>query len=145
MARLILASALVAISAACSAAYPSCGSHPFFSMRKDDGTTIGLVASEEDVAKGPAWTPGHSEPPLSPGKAIQLATAWAQSNWKRFDSFRVHTITLQGFGCDTQHEKWLYVVDMAPVVDGNAMFGGAYFVGVLMDGSILPAKPVKDF
>jgi hypothetical protein len=126
-----------------SAVYGECGDHAFYSTRKDDGTGIGLVATDKDLTHDPVWAPGHAEPPIGPGRAYDLAVAWAGSNWKRFDSFGLESINLQTVGCDPSNRKWVYVVSLAPVIDGNRLFGGNYMVGVLMDGTVIAPTALK--
>lgn len=38
--------------------------------------------------------------------------------------------------------KWLHIVSLAPVIDGNRLYGGGYFVGVLMDGTVIPPTKI---
>ncbi len=119
----------------------TCPDHSFYSVEKDDGTRVGLVSTAKDMARDPAWTPGLSEPPLAPGRAYALALSWARSNWKHFDAFGLETIALEAFGCD--YQKWIYVVSLAPLVDGDRLHGAGYFLGVLMDGTIVAPTPLK--
>jgi hypothetical protein len=145
MRRLFVIALALMFTASCEAD-GQCGAHPFFTTQKEDGTRVGLIATDADLARDPAWTPGSGEPPISPGRAYDLAVAWARANWKRYDSFGLETINLQTVGCDSSHKKWLYVVSLAPVMDGNRLFGGSYDLGVLMDGSIIaPTVVKKDF
>ena len=95
------------------------------------------------MAREPAWTPGRGEPPISPGRAYDLAQVWARANWKRYDSFGLESINLRAVGCDSSNRKWLYEVSLAPFIEGNRLFGGGYTLGVLMDGSIIAPAPVK--
>ena len=142
MMRLVVITTVLMFTASCDA-HGECGTHPFYSTKKEDGTTIGLIATDADLARDPAWTPGHGEPPISPGRAYDLALAWAKANWKRYDSFGLERIELQTAGCDSSHKKWLYGVSLEPVIDGNRLFGGNYVLAVLMDGSIIAPTPVK--
>ena len=145
MARLLVITAAVMITAS-DAAFGACGDHAFYSTQKEDGTAIGLVATDKDVARDPSWAPGHTEPPIAAGRAYDLAVAWASANWKRFDSFQLESINLQTVGCDSSGKKWVYVVSLAPVIDGNRLYGGNYVLGVLMDGTLItPTTLKKDF
>jgi hypothetical protein len=140
----VIAAALL-VAGSCDA-YGECASHAFYSTQREDGTRIGLTATDAELARDPAWTPGHGEPPISTGRAYDLALAWARANWKRYDSFGLESIDLQSVGCYSTGDKWLYVVHLAPVIDGNRLFGGAYVLAVLMDGSIIaPTTMKKDF
>ena len=141
MTRLLVVTAALMFTASCNA-HDECGAKTLF-VHEGDGTTIGLVASDADLARDPVWAPGHGEPPISPGRAYDLALAWARANWKRYDSFGLEEIILQTAGCDSSRSKWVYVVELTPVIDGNRLFGGSWFLGVLMDGSIIAPKPVK--
>ena len=142
MTRLFVIATALMFTASCDA-YADCGAHPFSTWQKEDGTQIGLVATDADLARDPAWTPGRGEPPISPGRAYEFAQTWARANWKRYDSFALESVELRALGCDLSKRKWVYVVSLAPVIDGNRLFGGDYSLGVLMDGSIIAPRPVK--
>jgi hypothetical protein len=143
MTRLFVIATALMFTAGCNA-YAQCSAHPFYATQKEDGTRIGLVATDADLARDTAWTPGHGEPPISAGQAYDLARAWARVNWKRYDSFGLESISLQTLGCDSSNKKWVYVVSLAPIIDGNRLFGSTYVVGVLMDGSIIAPRNVKN-
>jgi hypothetical protein len=65
---------------ASEAAFGGCGDHAFYSAHKDEGTRVGLIATNADLARDPAWKPGSGEPPLSPARAYDLALAWARAS-----------------------------------------------------------------
>jgi hypothetical protein len=137
----VIAAALM-FTASCGA-YGRCAPDVFYTSQKEDGTTVGLVATDADMARDPAWTPGHGEPPMSPARAYDLALAWARANWKHYDSFGLRDIDLTSVGCDSSPTKWLYVVSLVPVINGNRLYRGLWFIGVFMDGSIIVQTPVK--
>lgn len=140
---------IVILSGAVStAAYagPDCGDHPVMTTTKDDGTTIGIVISDEQRKKSPAWEIESGEPPLSISKAVAAATDWGKKTYTRFDDVRIHSISLSSIGCHSVKDKWYYLVSLSPIIDGNAVYGSGYFAAVLMDGTVIGPVPVeRDF
>ena len=124
-------------------AHAGCGDRPVMTTQKEDGTTIGVVITEEQQNKAPKWKPGSGEPPLSLSKAIDAALAWGKKNYKRYDDVQVQSISLSAIGCSTAKDKWYYLVHFSPIIDGNALYGSGYFAGVLMDGTVIGPTPVK--
>ena len=108
-------------------------SHP---SNGDLKTNVWMV-SLDTLKKAPQWKMGEGEPPLSLGKAIELARNWIISR-----------------GCDTN--SWVREVTVRPVypMNGeyqhichyNILFGGVGIYGhyrrciMLMDGTILEPK-----
>ena len=135
----------VLLGAASAAAYagPDCGNHPVMTMTKDDGTTIGIVISDERRKKFPAWKIGSGEPPLSISKAVAAATDWGKKTYTRIDDVRIHSISLSSISCLSVKDKWYYLVSFSPIIDGNAVYGSGYFAAVLMDGTVVGPVPVK--
>jgi len=147
MARLVVIGFALAL-ALTSKAEASCNADAFFKVGKHNGTALGLVVSDKDLAKAPPWTPGHGEPPLPAGRALEAASRWASANWKGFDSLHVESISLRPVGCVTTNDRWAYVIfffmpSPAKLTAGTVVYDDTYFVGVLMDGSVVAPTPVK--
>ena len=121
----------------------SCGDRPLITWQKEDGTSVGVVVTEEQQNKTPKWKMGAGDPPLSLTKAIDTALAWGTKNYKRYDSVQIHSISLNSIGCSAAKDKWYYLVHFAPVIDGNAIFGSGNMAAVLMDGTVVGPVPVK--
>lgn len=80
---------------------------------------------------------------LSIAKAVQLAEAWAKSEFKRYDSAKTNAISLTSYGCPDQKERWYYVLHFSPMIDGHVLFGSGHFSGVLMDGTVISPTKVE--
>lgn len=116
----------------------ACGSgYPVLSTEKDDGTKIGLFISSEQVEATVSWDPGKSEPPLSVSDAYRLAREWGKKEYVRYDSIEVRELKLTKYRCSSVSNRWYYVIDFAPVIDGNELWGSGNWLAVLMDGTII--------
>ncbi|NNG02516.1 MAG: hypothetical protein HKM95_00240 [Inquilinus sp.] len=138
----------VAVLLAASDALASgCGGHPVLSTTREDGTSIGLVISGEQMAETPVWLPEEGEPPLPLSHAARIALEWAEGVYTRYDSVHIHSINLRSYGCWSSRgpdlrSRWYYVFNFAPVIDGNSVFGGGNFAAVLMDGTVIGPETV---
>lgn len=121
-----------------------CGKIPLISTVKEDGTRIGILASEEQFSKSPTWTPGKGEPPLPISKAVEIAEKWAKNEYKRYDDVKIDSIRLTQFGCMSQKGYWYYTFDFSPVIEGNVLHGSGNFAAVLMDGTVIGPTKVKE-
>ena len=110
---------------------------------KDDGTRVELIVDSALVEKTPAWHPGQGEPPLSLARAIEIGAAWGKDRYKRFDSVEIREISLRSMGCSALRDRWYYVVDFTPVMDGNRMFGSFNWAAVLFDGTVIGTTEAK--
>ena len=134
---------LGAISAAAYAEGPDCGDHPVMTTTKDDGTAVGIVITDDQRRKSPTWNIESGEPPLSISKAIAAAKVWGKKTYTRFDDVRIHSVSLSSIGCYSVKDKWYYLVNFSPIIDGNAVYGSGYFAAILMDGTVIGPVPVK--
>lgn len=112
------------------------------STRTDDGKIIALKVSEEELFNAPKWKISDGEPPLSITQAYQAAMEWAKEKYKRYDSVKVWSLELKGYNCSTHRDRWLYVVEFQPIIDGNRVFGSGNWAAILMDGKVI--GPVKE-
>jgi len=90
--------------------------------------------TDEALAKAPVWSPDASAPPLTPGRAQQIAfkqLSQAVTDPKQWD---LHEIGLVDTG---DHFHWIYVVHYTRHYPADmAVFGGEFFdIVVLMDGT----------
>lgn len=131
------------ISVAAKAGGPSCGDHPVMTTVKEDGTAIGIVITDEQRSRSPTWNIESGEPPLSISKAVAVAKAWGKKTYTRYDDVRIHGVSLSSIGCYSAKDKWYYLVNFSPIIDGNAIYGSGYFAAVLMDGTVIGPVPVK--
>jgi hypothetical protein len=141
--RTVILFLLATVSTGACAGDPDCGDHPVITTTKDDGTTIGIVITDEHLRKSPRWSIEAGEPPLSISKAVAAAKAWGKKTYTRYDDVRIQSISLDAIGCRSVRDKWYYLVHFSPIIDGNAVFGGGFFAAVLMDGTVIGPVPVK--
>jgi hypothetical protein len=130
----------------CSWAQADCGSRAVMSTTRDDGTKIGVVISDAQFMKAPAWSPDEGDPPISIAQVVKISSAWAKENFKRFDSVQIRSISLSEVGCASSKRSWYYLVHFTPILDGSRVYTGGHFAGVLMDGTVIgPTKLKSDF
>jgi hypothetical protein len=122
---------------------PPCGSQAMTTITKADGSKVGLFISPAQISNAPSWTPESGEPPLAVSKAVRLATEWAKKEYNRFDAVQARAINLGTYGCPTPKDRWYYTVHFTPIVDSLPLLVPGYFAGVLMDGTVIGATPIK--
>ena len=111
--------------------------YPVMSSHKDDGTKIGLFISQAQIEKTQAWSPENGEPPLSVSSAYQIAISWGHQHYTRYDGVKIREISIKKYGCSLVSDRWYYVMDITPVIDGNEVWSGGSWAGVLMDGTVI--------
>ena len=121
-----------------------CGDHPFSSTSKQDGSKIGLFATLEDFDGSKSWSIENGEPPLSISEAVVIVKAWAASFYTRFDSVAVSSFRMQGDVCWKAKDQWVYVFDLAPIIDGNKLYGSAYMAAVTMSGKVIEPREYSE-
>lgn len=55
-------------------------------------------------------------------------------------SVEVESISLHRYGCSELHDKWYYVVNFRPYIDGAALYSSAHFAAVLMNGQVIAPR-----
>lgn len=94
--------------------------------------------TDEALAKAPVWSPDASAPPLTPGRAQQIAFKQLSQSVTDPKQWDLHEIGLVDIG---DHFHWIYVVHYTRHYPADmAVFGGEFFdICVLLDGiSIKP-------
>ena len=134
---------MAAISCMAHAGPSDCSNYPVLTTTKEDGTTIGIVISDELRKRTPQWNIESGDPPLPLSKAVAAAKAWAKKTYTRYDDVKVECVTLNSYGCAIAKNQWYYLVHFSPIIEGNALFGGTYFAAVLMDGTVVGPVPIK--
>ena len=114
-----------------------CGEWPLLSTTMDDGTEIGLFVTDQQVEQTQKWSPQNGAPPLPLTEAIEIAIEWAEKEYSRYDSVKIHSIDLQEIGCSGTKGHWSYIFSFRPVIDGNALWGPGNLAAVLMDGTVI--------
>ena len=117
----------------------ACGDFATYSVVGEDGTQRELILPKE-IDATPSWLAGGREPPLPIGKAASIALDWAKSNYTRFDSIEINTIDLRRYGCSTLRDRWFYIVNFRPYIDGASVVSSTHFVAVLMNGQVVAPR-----
>jgi len=122
------------------AAFGCGGEYIVRSAVKADGTSVGIVVHESDFDNIPIWVPRVNDPPLSLSAAREIALAWAQTEYYRYDRVEISqesSLSLVGpLECTSSRDNWLYIFDVRLVIDGNLVTGAGNWVAVFMDGTI---------
>lgn len=134
-----VAGAVMVMALVCSGTVAACGSenHPVMSTRKDDGTQIGLFISQAQIERTQAWKPEQGEPPLSFSAAYRTVKEWGRQHYTRYDGVNVRELSLKKYGCSFVSDRWYYVFDLNPVIDGNELWSSGSWAAVLMDGTVI--------
>lgn len=128
---------LLFLVAGSNAALACSSDRPVLSTEKDDGTKVGLFISTSQIEATPEWNPEAGEPPLSISTAYRLVQDWGEQEYARYDSVEVEDLRLSPYGCSRVSDRWYYVIDLAPVIDGNKLWGSGNWAAVLMDGTVI--------
>jgi hypothetical protein len=120
-----------------------CATRPVMTTKLDDGTTMGVLVSDAQFKKAPAWAPGHGDPPLSIAKVVEIAEKWARTHYQGYDSAEIQTVSLSRSGCFDEPRYWYYLVHFVPIKNGKPSMGSS-FAAVLFDGTLIGPTKVKD-
>lgn len=137
-----VAGSLMVMALLFSGTVAACGSgnHPVMSARKDNGTQIGLFISQAQIEQTQAWKPEQGEPPLSVSAAYRTVKEWGRKNYTRYDGVNVRELSLKKYGCSLVSDRWYYVFDLNPVIDGNELWSSGNWAAVLMDGTVIGTR-----
>lgn len=104
-------------------------------------------ASREEVFNVPEWLPDKSNPPLTIPGALTIAKVAAQSEFPQYKDFEVggldiNPIPVPSFFSQLKN-RWFYVVELHPKIDGETQRDDRVWVVVLMDGTVIKPTPWK--
>ena len=111
-----------------------------FGTQNQDGIKTDFVTTEAAVRNSPAWNPEGDDPPLSVARAIALAKAEFLSIHPKLDDAKLFSIQLMSIGAADVQDRWFYIIEFSPVLDGNTMFGSQAPIVLLMDGKAATAR-----
>jgi hypothetical protein len=120
-----------------------CGAPVVFSSTLHDGSRVVLRIPQDALNDALGWQPGHGEPPISIGKAVSIATAWAAGHHDTYDELRVNEVTLDNVSCARGDGHWYYRVTFFPLLNGKVIYSGAYVIAILMDGKVIESHKVS--
>ena len=70
--------------------------------------------SDEDLQKTPVWASGQENPPLSPRRAVDVATRQLASLLPNGKDWRLYAVTLRPI-----ENRWIYLVEFLEPLRGN--------------------------
>ncbi|WP_152437698.1 MULTISPECIES: hypothetical protein [unclassified Marinobacter] len=110
---------------------------PVLNTTKSDGTKVGLFITTDQIEATQKWSLDEGEPPLSISAAYQLVDEWAENRYVRYDSVEQRRFSLIHYSCKHVSDRWYYVVDLVPLIDGDEVWGNGNWAAVLMDGTVI--------
>jgi hypothetical protein len=101
------------------------------------GKTYVFRISDGDLQKTPTWTPTQENPPLSPRRAIDVATRQLSALLPNGKDWRLHAVTLRPIA-----DRWIYLVEFLEPLreDGAAQLSSGFQLVVLMNGLAVTPK-----
>ena len=114
----------------------SCDVYAFFGFTDYDGKKYSFHAPSEVLAQSPKWNPESNEPPLSFGKAKEIAENWSAKSEIKLSNYFV-TLINRGEFCDRLSGHWVYLFHFRSEEKEHLRKEGAKMVGVLMNGELL--------
>ncbi|MAD74175.1 MAG: hypothetical protein CML20_05160 [Rheinheimera sp.] len=123
-----------------------CNDSPFMSSTGQDGKKTGLFVKPNTFDGALAWEIGESDPPLPINAAVLIAQNWANGFYSRFDSVAVSSISINLVSdcAPRAGSHWVYIFSLAPVIDGNRLYGARYMVGVTMGSNIIEPEDFEN-
>lgn len=95
--------------------------------------------ADQDLEKTPAWPANQENPPLSPRRAIDIATKQLASILPNGKDWRLYEVTLRPVG-----DRWVYLVQFLEPLRGDANNGRQLSSGfqlvVLMNGTAVSPR-----
>jgi hypothetical protein len=113
-------------------------------MRSDDGTELRVAITRQQAENVPSWDPEEKQVlPLSMEMAIGLARDSIRNRHSSISEFRVAAIEIDRLHSAFQ-DRWYYIINFRPVIEGRSLIGGLYASFVLMDGTVVEPQVRKD-
>jgi hypothetical protein len=92
--------------------------------------------SDADLQKTPDWPPSQEQPPLSPRRAMDIASNYLATLLPNGKDWRLDRISLKPIG-----DRWIYMVEFLEPLrrDGGDQLSSGFQVIVLMNGvAVIP-------
>lgn len=135
--RLAFLTTVCASIPACAQSPGGCGDPIVYSSTSQDGLRYEMSITQPALRDAPSWQPGQGEPPISIGKAANIASTWADKNRGHFGELRINELTLEDASCMYGDGHWYYRVEFFPMVGGKSVYTSRYFIAILMDGRVI--------
>ena len=117
-----------------------CDDVPLVQIPTANGDQIAIYATNEEIERSPEWSPVKGEPPIRVPRAVAIAKEWAKRNFTQYEIMKISGISLRERRCGFIGNRWFYIIDFDPIVNGKILLGTAHFVAVLMDGTSIGPK-----
>jgi hypothetical protein len=88
--------------------------------------------TDQDLQKTPAWPAGQENPPLSPRRAIDVASKYLATLLPNGKDWRLHQVTLRPID-----NRWIYLVEFLEPLRGDGagqQLSAGFQIVVLMNG-----------
>ena len=109
-------------------------------MTGPNETSIVVATTEARVAALPVWHPEEGQPaPIDLRLVIDLGRDSIRKRHPDVGEFSVRSVKMERFDAP-YGDRWYYLVEFLPVIEGRAMRGGLYYSCVLTDGSVIEPK-----
>jgi hypothetical protein len=94
--------------------------------------------ADQDLQKTPAWPPTQENPPLSPRRAVDIASKQLAALLPNGKDWRLYSVTLR-----PMDDRWIYLVDfLEPLRRDNSVqqLSSSFQIVVLMNGVAITPK-----
>ncbi len=122
----------------------ACDGKATYTSTNSAGVKTGLFLSEDHFLGAPIWNPGSGEPPLTVGRAVNIALDWAKRTLPKYDGVKFSDLQLISYQCRRSEPRWYYRIDYLPMFDGNEVYGARGWLAVLMDGSVIEPRVIEE-
>ena len=106
-----------------------------------DGRHFDYTVKTTALSRVPEWFPERQDPPLSFPRAVEIATSAVKADHPEFHEFTLWTFRVQRIAAVEFQNRWFYVVEMYPMIEGKVLHQTDISVVVLMDGTVV--KPTE--
>jgi hypothetical protein len=110
---------------------------------QQDGKYFEYVVSEARFAKVPEWAPEKQIPPLAITKAIEVAKQATRAEHPEFKELFPWNISINQASSRDAHNRWFYVIEFYPLVNGQPSPFTHVTALVLMDGGVVKPREQK--
>ena len=103
-----------------------------------DGKKYEFSISDADLQKTPAWPPNQDNPPLSPRRAIDIASTYLATLLPNGKDWRLDRVSLKPI-----ENRWIYLVEFLEPLRGDLQgqqTSSGFQIVVLMNGTAVASK-----
>jgi hypothetical protein len=109
-----------------------------------NGVETLFCASYDSVMKSPEWDGKSDTPPLNIAEAISIGQKWLKKENPKLDVFQIREISISRVGNSEIKDRWYYSLDFQAVVGGRTLYGSPFNAVILMDGTIVKPRILRD-